>query len=1279
MLGGYPDGPASVPENLVRPSTAYKKRVWVAMAGLILFMGIYLAFTVWLIWLSYRLFSSQAGIMVTIIGIFPAFLAAFMIKGLFLTRPGDTSNKIEVTKEQQPRLFEFLHRLADDAKAPRPYRVFLSMDVNAAVFYDLSILNLIWPSKKNLVIGLGLVNCLNLSEFKAVCAHEFGHFTQRSMAVGRWVYMAQQIVSNIVVKRDGWDHALDILSCMDYRIAWIGAVLRLFVWSIRSLLDTLFRGVVIAQRALSREMELQADLVAVSLTGSDALINALYCLQTAEDTWDRALLFVDSEVAKKRGPSDFFAVHEHIAVLLGRLYDDPMYGKAPLVPHDNPQNNRIFSADLVQVLRMWATHPVNHEREENAKRYYLAAPLQTESAWDVFDQQEKLRKEMSAWLLPKFGSVTFISVEETLLTLNEQFNRIYYDHRYRGIYLGRSPVIFAHKHSDLYDVLCEVKPGDALKTLYPTTLSGDLEKLRSLEKELRQLEALRNNFSRVSADTVYHRGRVLRFSELSQVIEMVRAEIAPFHAEIVSHERLCRTVHRVIAVDVGKGWEEYLVKLAHVLHYATHAEANLQDIYRYLAHMILMKTATNQVSKEGMEQIVKTSVSVYRVLQDIYKQSESLVLDQTLQERFGRESMAVALKEFTLPCPEAGNIESWLRAIDSWVEHVSNRCEWLKNRTLEQLLVTEARLARHFCQEEILDEDAPSPSAVPEGYAVLPPGQERKHDVKLGWWERFQIVDGPGPRIIRFAMAGGIVGVAVSYGMELEHDIDRVHFLVYNGLLRDVQVVAGETSVHVKAASASKVVTYFREKYQVTVQDEQGNLIENAEYGPIDRQSSADMIYNIAGASPLIEWTAVYGNAKGNPPRLFGAPQWFQSNAFYLFEEPPPQLSVSRGGETRRVLNGLGKQDPAHFLNVLSDPVEIERVIVAHARWDVDSSPYIIQWLAAAAELRDFPSILADRLERNPREVVALRLEQDMAQASQDMSVCQRQKEMAEAEPDNIDLRYLAVRCLPDEEARDRALMEGYRQWPQNVWFANAAGYVMAGREQWDHASQAWEQVIKNITLRETTALELARVRRMQGRDTQRDMSFLTRYSRSLRFWLASEGGEFDDISSEVYPILAQGKLADAVTMARIKEAEDEHFIARTIRLAAASDAAPEELIAEALALQPDQGVDSTTIWMALALSMRENRDFEIYRAKMADFLEQVDATENLPKVDRFLAAIRAGKIDEADAALAGVNLRVRGFSYSMGLIVLGRQAPDHWRKGARALLFVGERPWFSL
>ena len=52
-------------------------------------------------------------------------------------------------------------------------------------------------------------------------------------------------------------------------------------------METLFRLVILAQRALSREMEFQADLVSVSVTGSDALIHALHRIQAADDIWER--------------------------------------------------------------------------------------------------------------------------------------------------------------------------------------------------------------------------------------------------------------------------------------------------------------------------------------------------------------------------------------------------------------------------------------------------------------------------------------------------------------------------------------------------------------------------------------------------------------------------------------------------------------------------------------------------------------------------------------------------------------------------------------------------------------------------------------------------------------------------------------------------------------------------------------------------------------------------------------------------------------------------------
>src|SRR3990170_2871173 len=302
----YPAGPSSVPPDLTRSTQTYRLHAWLAMGGLALFVALYLGLTAWFSWTAYRLFVGVAHgadpVWGSIAGACSAFLAIFMCKALLFVQHRHEIDDIEVTAEDQPQLFAFINRLADEAGAPRAHRVFLSPRVNAAVFYDLTVLNLLFPSRKNLEIGLSLVNVLTLSEMKAVLAHEFGHFAQRSMAIGSWVYIAQQIASHVVAKRDALDKLLQFISNVDLRIAWVGWLLSLVVWSIRSLMDTLLRLVVLAQRALSRQMEFQADLVAVSLTGSDELVHALHKLNAADEAWGRTLGFADSEVRRKRIP-----------------------------------------------------------------------------------------------------------------------------------------------------------------------------------------------------------------------------------------------------------------------------------------------------------------------------------------------------------------------------------------------------------------------------------------------------------------------------------------------------------------------------------------------------------------------------------------------------------------------------------------------------------------------------------------------------------------------------------------------------------------------------------------------------------------------------------------------------------------------------------------------------------------------------------------------------------------------------------------------------------------
>lgn len=166
---------ANIPSDFTKPSSRYKSRAWLALAGLIGFIVIYLGLAIWLAWTCYRLITaalSNPNVGSWFIGLGAGFLSVFLFKALIFVQRSQPSDDIELKAADQPELFAFIYGLADEIKAPRRYRVYLSPRVNAGVFYDLSLLNFIIPSRKNLEIGLGLVNILNVGEFKAVLAHE---------------------------------------------------------------------------------------------------------------------------------------------------------------------------------------------------------------------------------------------------------------------------------------------------------------------------------------------------------------------------------------------------------------------------------------------------------------------------------------------------------------------------------------------------------------------------------------------------------------------------------------------------------------------------------------------------------------------------------------------------------------------------------------------------------------------------------------------------------------------------------------------------------------------------------------------------------------------------------------------------------------------------------------------------------------------------------------------------------------------------------------------------
>jgi Zn-dependent protease with chaperone function len=1269
-----------VPPNLTAPSAAYKRHAWLAMLGLAGFISLYFALSAWFAWTAWRLLGGMFApdgefeFLGFFAGVCAAFLAVFMLKALFFIQHRYDIDDIEVTRAEQPRLFEFIDRLADEARAPRAHKVFLSPRVNAAVFYDLSLLNLIVPSKKNLEIGLGLVNVVSLGELKAVLAHEFGHFAQRSMAVGRWVYIARQIAGHVVARRDALDKLLAQLSRLDLRIAWVGWILSIIVWSIRSMMDVLFRVVLLAERALSRQMEFQADLVAVSLTGSDALIHALHRLHAADDAWDKTLSFANKEAGNKRGVTDLFAVQSRIIERMREILNQPDYGVVPPLPPTERDCHRVFKSELAQPPRMWLTHPPSSDREQNAKSQYVEAPVDERSAWELFDGPQELKEKMSAHVFSSVEKIEATPMEKSFENLEKLYGRAFLDRKYHGIYLNRSPVRHAQSVAELYGpVPAGEELARSLTALYPQTLARDIETLSEKLEQKYALQALRDEIAQAPGGVIRHNGEELRRADLPRAIAVLDREIASVRSTIEAHDKRCRTTHLGAARSLEKGWPEYLQGLAAALHYADHSEANLRDAQGYVANIYSIVTADGRVGANELKRLIKGCEELYHTLNAIYAHVPQISLDRTLLRRLEAESWAKVLEEFKLPPPNHENIGEWLNVIDSWVGGTLHVLSLLRDAALEQLLLAEsqvAKIAQTVVEKpKVKPTEAPPASKLPAEYRTLLPGKERPRQKRLDWWDRFQTADGVVPAIARSGVAMTVVGGVIAVGAH----VGNSSLTIFNALSQPVTIqvdgqrrlVSPYTPVTLDIPQSGKVtVKAFTEKDQLIESFEEKLTGANSRY-----------VYNVASAVPLFQWTAVYTEAgtgqEAPDERPLGTVRWSITHVDHVFEEPPQSIQIKENAAGYRdVLSAAWQAPPEQQAEFAGSAASRNQLILAHARWDATNAAHIVEWLRLGSELPGFDAVFAARLKESPSDVMLLRFEQDNAGEKRG-EVCARHQAHAAGNPTDANFAYLGIRCLDDDPQQAEKFLAAHARWPEHPWLTLAAAATHAAIGDYAAAGPLYDHAHRRLpAMREYLAMEVARLRRLNADDADPDLADLARQSSQVGMFTAIESGK--DVAGtplEAYAALARGQLEDAVRLAKESNPGDKSVM----WLAAASDGASRQLVHSALTLPVDEDADVTCMLAMYGVAVRERRDYTRYARRIGAAL----GPEVGPAMLAFLDQVRLG----ADPLLAreslpAMDLRMRLAAQNAALLMLGARTPMGWREEISRGLFIGEREY---
>ncbi|MBL7828270.1 MAG: M48 family metalloprotease [Saprospiraceae bacterium] len=402
----YPAAPANVSKQVSEPNDRFRAQVRNVIIAIVAFLITYVLMVLAAVALAWVCL--KAGIFVMLLGlhwlslligagiIVMGFLVVFfLIKFLFASNTGNEEPGIEVTEQEEPTLFAFIQKVADEVGAQHPKKVFLIPDVNASVFYQSSFWSLFLPTRKNLNIGLGLTNSLTLSGFKAVLAHEFGHFSQKSMSLGSYVYYVNRVIFNMLYNNTSWVSAANGLASISSIITFFVQLAVYIVQGVQWVLRSMY-GIVNKQYlGLSREMEFHADTIAASVSGSNNMSQALRQVEFGAATYQQTIDKLNKLLNDKLAPRNAYVGQKEVASHLAQLFNLPVQKGIAIITRDfieSRQKSRINFKD------QWASHPTREEREENLNALNLQGIEMEQSAWLLFQNPEERQQELTDFL-----------------------------------------------------------------------------------------------------------------------------------------------------------------------------------------------------------------------------------------------------------------------------------------------------------------------------------------------------------------------------------------------------------------------------------------------------------------------------------------------------------------------------------------------------------------------------------------------------------------------------------------------------------------------------------------------------------------------------------------------------------------------------------------------------------------------------------------------------------------------------------------------------------------
>ena len=198
-------------------------------------------------------------------------VAGSMLWSLVPRRDKFTPPGLLLERSAQPHLFAELDNIATALREPVPREVYLIGDTNAWVANRGGIMGI--GSRRVMGLGLPLLAALNVSQFRAILAHEFAHYYGGDTRLGPWVYRTQMAMIRTFQNMGSVGKAMRV-AAMQVLYAVVFGILKWY-W-------LLFLRAI---NFVSRRQEFRADELACIVAGPQSLVSGLKIVHGATLAW----------------------------------------------------------------------------------------------------------------------------------------------------------------------------------------------------------------------------------------------------------------------------------------------------------------------------------------------------------------------------------------------------------------------------------------------------------------------------------------------------------------------------------------------------------------------------------------------------------------------------------------------------------------------------------------------------------------------------------------------------------------------------------------------------------------------------------------------------------------------------------------------------------------------------------------------------------------------------------------------------------------------------------